>query len=84
MKGGEKYMEIKIDAQGTKHYPVICCNCKHDFHVAKSILQEMGMLEAGMATCTVCGKALNLTFLENEERMEPMLLTDFMQQKKTN
>ncbi len=77
-------MEIKVDAQGTKHYPVICCNCKHDFHVAKSILQEMGFLEAGMATCTVCGKALKLTFLENEERMEPMLLTDFMKQKKTN
>jgi hypothetical protein len=77
-------MEIKVDAQGTKHYPVICCNCKHNFHVAKSILQEMGMLEAGMATCTVCGKSLNLTFLPDEEQMKPMLLADFMQQKKTN
>ena len=77
-------MEIKVDAQGTKHYPVICCNCKHGFHVAKSILQEMGMLEAGKATCTACGESLNLTFLPDEEQMKPMLLTDFMQQKKTN
>lgn len=77
-------MSIKTNENGIKFYPATCCNCREEFHAAKSIMQEMGAHEHGSGTCQECGTHLNLRFIPGEERMESKPWDEFIaeQQKR--
>lgn len=53
-----------------QRYKAVCCKCGTKFYACKSIVQEIGIIDAGCGSCPKCRTFLNLTFDEQSKEMK--------------
>ncbi|MCR3759354.1 hypothetical protein KYB31_10180 [Clostridium felsineum] len=70
--------------ENRERFKAMCNECGHTFYACKSIVQEIGILDAGHGSCHKCRTFLNLTFDENSNEMKTMEWSKYLKSVNRN